>query len=598
MKTPQALICAIVATFAAAAHAVEKSPAASAYQASVAQDQVRKQTQRIREELRALLVEFQSNSVAGKELTQGKAILDQLDTLSDKEMLEVVKTLRDASRAPDVAGANAQLASAGTRQKSIQSALQTIADRLTAQKDEASMRQRLRELAVRQTSAQRQGELMASRWTEPGIIAIAQAEQTAIKDEVDSALETLQRLSRARSQSAAAFAAAYSIAATGRLSDQVGLATSETAASHFAEAVNPQSQVVAVLRQMIDGLNKTRTPQERMRELATRMKELASDQKQLADSTQKSYVGAQAEIAKRQADIADELSILKEEVKQMSPQAGAKAEAAQSQTDFLSDRLAQDRTLIDKVEGKQDVIQQQKNAAENIASVANDLKAMERQMAGSGKDSSSQGSASSDPQFAAIQDAANKVMEAKSQLAQAQANSQAHKGGEAQAKLDAASQALADAEKSAAQAGDSVGKDVGENLEGAQNDAKQGKEQQGAGNEMMAGHNINEAQKKADAALAGLQKAANALAGANGAPPPGHGDGMELGKGGAGPLNGGTGNPTGGGALLTDVSATSGISPAERAALSLLQREKPPVEYNEMVRQYLKNLAEGEMPGQ
>lgn len=594
MKTPHALIAAALAVAAPAVQAAEKSTSA-AYQAGVAQEQVRKQTQRIREELRALLIEFQSNTVAGKELAQGKAILGQLDVLSDTEMLEVVKALREASRASDPAGSNARLAAAGTKQKGIQSALQAIADRLTAQKDEASMRQRLRQLAVRQTSAQRQGELIASRWTEPAVIALAQAEQTAIKEETGSALETLQRLSTARNPAAASFAAAFGIANTGRLTEQVGLAASETAEKRFAEAVAPQSQVVAVLQQMIDSLNRQRSPEERMREMATRMKELASDQKQLADSTQKSWVGAQAEIAKRQGNIADELAILENEVKQISPQSSAKADAAQNQTDAISDRLAQERTLIDKVEGKQSVVEQQKNAADNIAKLADDLRGQADQLAGAGQQSNPQGS--TDPQSAAIQQATDKILEAKSQLSMAQANSRANNGAQAQAQLSAAANALSEAQKNAAQAGESVGKDVGENLEGAQKDVQQGKEQQGAGNEMMTGHEINEAQKKADAALAGLQKAANALAGAKGAPPAGHGDGMQLGKGGPGPLNGGTGNPNGGGALLTDVSATSGISPAERAALSLLQREKPPVEYNEMVRQYLKNLAEGEMPG-
>lgn len=288
MKTPHALIAAALATASPAVQAAEKSSSATAYQASVAQDQVRKQTQRIREELRALLVEFQSNTVAAQELAQGKTILGQLDALSDSEMLEVVKALREASRASDPAGSNARLAAAGTRQKGIQSALQTIADRLTAQKDEASMRQRLRQLAVRQTSAQRQGELMASRWTQPEIITLAQAEQNAIKDETGSALETLQRLSAARSPSAQSFAAAFATATAGRLVEQVGLATSETAEKRFAEAVVPQGQAVVVFQQMIDSLNRQRSPEERLREMATRLKELASDQKQLADSTQKS----------------------------------------------------------------------------------------------------------------------------------------------------------------------------------------------------------------------------------------------------------------------------------------------------------------------
>lgn len=41
----------------------------------------------------------------------------------------------------------------------------------------------------------------------------------------------------------------------------------------------------------------------------------------------------------------------------------------------------------------------------------------------------------------------------------------------------------------------------------------------------------------------------------------------------------------------------AGIKPKDRAAVSLLQKEKAPAEYQGMVQQYLKNLAEGAAPG-
>lgn len=601
MKTSHALTLALLtAALPTRSGAEDTTARTSAYQSSVAQDQLRGQTKKVRQELIALLEEFQSNQAAAAEIAQTKQALERLDSLSDKDMADVVQALRDASRATDPAQANGKLAVAGASQKNIQSALRLLADKLSTQKDEATMRQRLRILAVRQTSAQRQGQILAARWFDPPVIALAVAEQEALKNEVNSALETLTRLATIPGPSGQVFAGALAVGRNARVGEQVAAAATETAAKNFAGAVASQGAVIEGLQAMIERLNSTRTAEERTREMATKMKELASNQKQLADSTQKSYVAGEAYITKEQAKLSSELSVLQDEISKLNPTAGTQAEQAEKGMRDLDDKLEKNPVLIDKIEGKNDVVQSQNNAAQNLGAVSDLLQKQANDLAKAQNPANQNADPmTSDPQFSAIQNAAKEVMEAKSKMDLADKN-MIFKGdaATANAEMEAAKEALAAALADAAAAGDAVDKDVGENLQGAQKDLAGAKGQ--AGSDQQKAHDgIGEAQKGAAKALAGLQKAANALMAARGGMQPGHGGMFGKGSGHGAPIAGmGMGNPDGAGAILTDVSATSGISPQDRAALSLLQREKAPLEYNEMVRQYLKNLADGEMPGE
>lgn len=599
MKTTAILLAALLLAVTARAGASDKSLPAAAYQASVAQEQLRKQTKKLREDLRALLMEYQSNQAAGTELAQGQAILDRLDQLSDKEMMDVVQALRDASKSSDAGQANTRLATAGTGQKGISTALRVLADRLTTQKDESSVRQRLKQLAIRQALARYQAALMGARYMEQALVDLNIAEQVAISNDIASSMEVLARLSSVKDASAPAFAAALAVGSSGGLVEKAAAAANETTAKRFAAAAGPQGEVIEVLLQMLDKLNALRPSAERVKEAATRMKELSSIQNQLADSTHKSYVGAQAEIARSQSAITAEVLISEREIRQLNAAAGDQTIKARGSAETVDQMLEANRVVIDKPEGKKGVVDSQKVAVVEIAKISELLREQLKKMGGSGGagQSASQGAGAMDPKFAALQNAAASVMRAKTQLDRAASANMGGQRSETQSNLNNAAGELANAQSAAEQGGSGSETPVGENLSGAQTDVQQGKEQQQGGNQMMTGHEINEALQKADAALAGIQAEANKLAGAQGAPPPGHGDGMEPGKGGAGPLNGGTGNPNGGGALLTEVSATAGISERDREALSMLQREKPPVEYNEMVRQYRKNLSDGTMPG-
>ncbi|MEI8340207.1 MAG: hypothetical protein WCH43_01570 [Verrucomicrobiota bacterium] len=567
----------------------------SAYQSSVAQEQLRGQTKRVQDEMSALLQEFKENKTAVAEVAQAQQALEKLGSLSDTEMLAVVKSLREASRSGDT-GSN--LVSASTAQKNIQAVLRSMADRLTTQKDEASIRQRLRALAIRQTTTQRQTQLMSQKWFEPSVVTVSIAEQEALKNEVQSAMETLQKLSTSTLSSAKVFAAAFASGNGARITESVTSAASETAAKNFAGAVPEQGRVVSALQLMIDQINASLTKEERLREMVAKMKEMASNQRQLASITSKSYVGSQASITKNQQLLSTELTVIEQEIARLNPQAGTQTETTLQAMKELDSSLTNNPVLIDKIEAKTKVVQSQANSAELLSAIGDLLQQQARELANANNSNNSSGAGSEDPSLTEIQKATKKIMDAKTQIGLANANM--HFNGATQlsnGQLENARSALAEAQADANQAGGAVPQQVGENLNGAQADAAAAQEK-GKGDRQQGIDAGKEALTKADQALAGLQAAAGALMAAKGGMlPAGHGS--IPGKGtGAGMLNGGTGQPNNGGALLTDVSATSGISPEEREAMSLLQREKAPPQYAEMSRQYLKNLADGELPGE
>jgi hypothetical protein len=100
----------------------------------------------------------------------------------------------------------------------------------------------------------------------------------------------------------------------------------------------------------------------------------------------------------------------------------------------------------------------------------------------------------------------------------------------------------------------------------------------------QAEHNLYHTNANVDKALAALQEAANQLATADQGDEPGSGEGTGKGSGGKGE---GSGPPAG---KLFIAGSVSGE--AQREALSLLKQDKAAPEYEPMVNQYIKNLAD------
>ena len=98
MKRTTALI--VTSSLVAGISAAQEPHSAktTAYQTSVSQEQLRASTRRLKTEMVGLLDEYGQYQAATGELAKLKNALGQLDTVSENDMLAVVKILRDASR--------------------------------------------------------------------------------------------------------------------------------------------------------------------------------------------------------------------------------------------------------------------------------------------------------------------------------------------------------------------------------------------------------------------------------------------------------------------------------------------------------------------
>jgi len=619
MKNPTVTTLLVASAFAAitpgfAQENKEASAKTTAYQTSVSQEQLRATTRRLKGEMIGLLDEFGQYQAAGGELTKLKTALGELDTVTEQDMAAVVRILREASRMEKVDDTKAKLVEASGEQKEIQSMLRAIADRLILQKDEASIQQRLENLALRQMANLRDTKAMAESGSKPDKVKSEQqktqqvnkAEQEALKEEIRLAMDTLENLAK-KSDSPAkeAFEKALKTGQENMIRTQADQ-SSEQLKTDFNEAAKSQEELLKNLQKMAEGLNSRKTAEEQSRELASKMDELARKQEQLAKAVTKAWGDQQKqEVRKEQEKISDQLEMAKEALAKLNPEAAKQAEQAQQQSNDVAKQM-QDRKEMEKVDAVAKASDAQNAVADKLDAVSEMLEKQADALAGNEgqQNQGEQETSQMDQQQAAISDAVSQVMDAKSQMALAKKQLQSGDQQDARQRLDRAQQKIDSAKQEISKAGEAVSKSVGEELSKA--DENIGKAEQGIGvgskqDQEKSRWNLDRAEDNAARALAGLQQAANQLAAQQasqqskqqqasqqpGQQPPGQPQSSKSDT--SGPASGQMGKDKNEG---TDISAVSKAKGGQREALSLLQQEKAPTEYEAMVQQYIRNLAE------
>lgn len=594
--------------------AQENATRSAAYQGSVAQDQLRAQTRRLKADINRMLEEFSKNPAAAEEVAQARAALEKLDNLSEKEMLAVVQTMREASRAEGTGEAKTKLVAASNDQKQIQAVLRALSDKMTLAKDESSIQQRLNDLLIRQLANQRQAKNLSDGtvrdWEVKTFLPVTVSGQEAMKTEINLLMETLKKLAtNPASTGRQTFASILMAGQNAQVENLASNAAADLAAKKYADAIDKEGKVISALQIMVEALNKTKTEEERMQAAATKMKELSSLEQQLANNTVKAQVYGMDSIKERQQQIADQVTAIEKEVAQISPQAKAPLTEAQKAMEEIT-KTIKDPSFKKSEANKANVVESQKGAAEKLNQVADMLQKKADELAGvdsaTGSDSFGGGESPDNKAMQAINDAANEVMKAQANIALAKGLM--GKPDAAKSQMGKAQDALNKAQDALAGAGDAVAPGVDKNLAGAKKDVAGTEAQTGTGaDQEKASWGLDRAGEKAAAALKGLQDAANALAakggaeaGAGQAGKGAPGKGGQPGKPGQfdGTVASGAGAPGNTQHEDTDFSAQNKLSDKDRMALSLLQREKSPPEYTIMVQQYLVNLADGEMPGQ
>lgn len=606
MKNPRFItISAALLTLPVTLHSAEgRKQQNAAYQASVEQEQVRAQTRRLVAGISTMLEEFRKNPAAAEEVKLTEATLKKLQSLSDEEMSAVVETLRQASKSGTPADTSAKVLTANKTAKEIQLTLSTLADKLALYQDEASIELKLMALLRRQITNQRQ-----TRYLRDGVLKseeqaneadLTSVEQKAIAEETNALIQNLGRLAaNPASASKATFAATYNAGNAAQLVPHSQQASTSASAKDFPTTHESQAKVIEALQMMLISLSTDKTLEERYRAAEQKMRTLSQKEQALARTTTNAGLPQQRAIVRRQQEIADQRTLVEREILQLSPATAALLDQTRQSLDGIDNTLQKNAGTLDRPNEKLAVVNTQGELSKDFLEIAEMLKKQGDAVA----QSSNSGQGSSDSPSSALSDAADAVSKAITNMDMAK--DLLGRGGDADSAKDQIGKAKDNIDKAMSELGnaaDSATKGAGENLKEASDSLDKGGEQanKGAGPDERnkANANLGDARNSAVKALAEMQKQLSALSTQNQILA-----GSQSENNSQSPTEG-TGKGGGWGTTFkhtndyTAFSALTKVSAKDREAISMLQREKAPPEYDTMSRQYLKNLAEGVVPAQ
>ncbi len=341
----------------------------SAYRNSIAQDEVRKQAEDVRQQLALLLEDIQQNQFDTPEADLARRAAAKLDSLGDEQIAPLIQMLKEAGAMENATQVQGRLSAASKEQKNIQVLLKAMADGLSLHKDQASLQQRIQQLILRQTTNLRQTQDIAATGKPVEIASLCQAEQSALRQEVDLTLETLQKVVDASpADGLGKFSEALAAMKTQGVPALAATASDETAAGKFPAAVASQGRLKAALQVVLMALKSNQSVLEQARAMAEKMKELAAEQKALAEATAKAPEAAQKDLREAQRQVADKLAAVQKEVQDIN--AGA-AEESQKAAEAM--KKAADDLMTEKKDSKDKVAAAQKDAAEKLEKAGEEL---------------------------------------------------------------------------------------------------------------------------------------------------------------------------------------------------------------------------------
>ena len=539
---------------------------AGAYRGSVSQEQLRLATSELEAQLGELATEYGQYKAAAAEVEQVQAGVRSLQELTGKSMPEVSALLLSASRAGDGTQTKADLQRADEGQKRIQVKLREVADRLSRQAAAGAMRERIEQLLDRQTANLRKTrELAGDESIPPGRLAARRAEQANLEQEIKLAGESLRQLAQAP-EVAPPLKSAADIASQANLEALASEAV-KVMDNNLTESATKQSSMRDTLQGMMAVLDAARSEEERAWEMAAQLAELAARERDNSNKTRGTVDPEQAKDRRsEESGVTDALDSLQARVAALDPALGE----AMMQAQATSQSLAQQSTkeaFSTNPDFRNGMANAQRDSSDQIADLGCKLqdKAMAAQNAAA--------MASMSPQEQALRGAIDDLTEARAQSDAAYKVAARNEQGFAQP-LDSTDAKVAEARaglKGMQEMESAVQKDL-DDVQSRSQEARKGR----------AEHHIYRIREGIDRSLATLQNALNqmALADMN----------QQDVSSGQGQGEGGIGKAAGKGGPGYAANAAAGK--AQRDALNLLQQEKVAPEYEEMVREYIKKLAE------
>jgi hypothetical protein len=387
------LASAFLLTLAAAA-AQDAAPTAgtadqqAAYRSSVAQENVRKQTDKIQAEIAAMITELKLNGLEGADMAILTNASNHLRSLSQQDMQKVINALQSASMSSQAGDRQQSLVSAYQVQKDVSLQLKSLAANLAAQESQKEIPAQLENLIARQSANIRQTSVLKT-------VAVAQldaqqksthdvviAEQTSIGGEIDILFKVLSAAPAPTTDPAEGpdpSKAVLDALNSHGMKEVAQTATDATSAGPFPDAITKQNGVrdalTAVLRASLSGVDTA----SRLEQVKAQLTQIVEDQKDLTEVTQQSKLDGSI-LAERQAKIDDRTSVtaaLLQPVSttafgqvQVAQQAMAQSSTSLQQAKTPSDSVPQEKTVVDDLVKAETLLDAQLAAAQKEEALA------------------------------------------------------------------------------------------------------------------------------------------------------------------------------------------------------------------------------------
>ena len=433
----------------------------TAYRSSVAEEAVRKQTDKIQAEIASLVADLKLNGIDAADLALLSNASSNLKTMSDEDMQKVVSALQSASMNSQDLGRQQSLVTAYEGQKDVSLRLKSLAVDMAAQESQREIPAKLENLIVRQSANLRETSNLPAD-TNPDQLnakqkithAVVTAEQTAIGGEIDLLLKVLAAKPDAPPDSGVPDTTKDVLDAMNSSSLEPALqaATLLTSAGPFPAAAAKQNSVRDLLMSILRTAMAKFDAMAQLEKVKDEVRQITNDQRDLATNSQQAKLDGSI-LAERQAKIEDRSSITQALLKSLSPAAFnqlaqaeqdmEKSSAALVESKNPADSAPQQKTVIDALIKTANILDEQIAAAEKEQSASPTDKLAQLQKLQSEINQAQQNPQAPEANLQKLQQdaaavsppAANKIADATDQLQQPQPDT------------NAAQQSLADASK-------------------------------------------------------------------------------------------------------------------------------------------------------
>ena len=310
----------------------------SAYRNSIEQEDIRRDTEKARQDLLLLIEDFQQNQLSSTELQETQAALSKLANVSDKEMQPLIELLREVSTTTDPKQIEAKLVAASQTQKNIHILLRKLADKLIIHRNQASMQQRMEQLIIRQLTNVRLTKEVAGggrphdklKAEHAGMYTQAKNEQVALKSEVELAQDAIKQIVDGMGEGERpGFAEALKTAETLGVIATANRAAMDLSVGKWKESLESEGMLLDALQKMLASLRSKQTPAERVAAAKSKLEQLQQEQKRVAEIPANSTPAALKDQKETQRELADKVAALQKEVEAVNATAAAQLEKAQ-----------------------------------------------------------------------------------------------------------------------------------------------------------------------------------------------------------------------------------------------------------------------------